>query len=350
MPNRPAHSAAQSIAYLAARHDRFQGALLGLWLAPQAVALSRAAAGSGETALQITNAMAESVALGCMHIRHYIARPLADLRAGFGDTFYQVGSHRPNLPCWLVSVPALLRYHDSWMRRYQWLASQSEALRILAECSDVPFQVATAEILLLGDLLEIVMCDRPSSLLDRVDELHERAHRISLSASSRAVLSPDIVPDQGLYYRDMWDDLFYRYRARYRAFSTLAVGPEEFSPRAFGSTLAGSALTAFSYPESYVMAVQMTIQTMMQLPMQQGETALVAGLVAGALQGGASLPAAWQLHLLRPKSLAVIGSSRVNASGTEASDMKARLTRSDIVEIARQLYSQWAGMKERTNG
>lgn len=263
------------------QRDRFQGALLGLWLAPTAAVLlrSRKTASRHRSSQKDPSDHSSTVPITVsiplsFHLLHTFAfspRAFHQPLSLFLNEQILDGPHdKHKLPCWLASVPALLRYHDSRPRRLQWLASQQLSLEALADLNEVSLSVATEQIVVLGDLLEMALGGQTDPLVDYSTELRR------------------------LQFSDEASQTF---------------GQED---------LTREVLSISGYPKCY--------SRLMPMAVSNDEMALMTGLVAGALQGLEGLPVLWQLSLC---------ADSVQASG---------LTRSVVVDIAGRLFEQWAGM------
>ncbi len=289
------------------RRDRCQGALLGLWLAP-------AAARTLSLSQPATADMAAAMALSFAQINRFTASP---------STFYT----RPwpkVLPYWLFSLPVLLRYHDSWQQRLQWVHrhlsnSLSSPLSSLSGSDSLTKaetkinSIATAQALLLGDLLQIALSQgsNASNLgsstqgqrwqfwQNHFTHLADRAHAYRL------------IPGQTLSYQNLLTDLN----------QALTETLTEASTRTATDQIWVQALAmALAQPQSYRLTTQ--------LAADWGNSALVAPLMAGALQGQAALPVLCQL---RSAHLPLASHQQI-------------LDRATLIAAANRLVDQWAGI------
>ncbi len=297
------------------RRDRCQGALLGLWLAPAAartlnISLSQPVAAD----------MVAAVALSFAQINHFTESP---------STFHT----RPwpqGLPYWLFSLPVLLRYHDSWQQRLQWVHRHlSNSLSGLSRSDSLTTaetkinSIATAQTLLLGDLLQIALSPGSSASnlgstaqgqrwqfwQNHFTHLADRAHAYSL------------ISGQTLFYQRLLTDLDQAFQA-FQAFNpALAKTVAEVSPQTAADQVWVQALAiALDQLQSYRLTTP--------LPATWGYSALVAPLMAGALQGQAALPVLCQICSAQPPL---------------AADQQI-LNRSTVMAAANRLVDQWAGI------
>lgn len=230
-----------STGHLRSLRDRFRGVLLGLWLAPTAVSAGPASA-SNQTGL-----LAEAAAFSLLQTSAFLRRPHAfDLsRAQMGKSLYGGQSSL------LASIPLLLRYCDRWERRLGWIdAQRSTVARVLHQP-----EAAITHFLVLGDLLELLLCRPDSSPVVGLSQLQKRSVRYALSATEQR----------------RYDKILAELSA--------GVATESF---------AEAALIALLHPESYSLPVQIAAS-------RKGIDPLVTAVVAGAMGGRASLPAHWQL-------------------------------------------------------
>lgn len=225
-----------SIGHLRSLRDRFRGVLLGLWLTPTAVSLGP---DSDQTGL-LAEAAAFSLAQTSAFLRqpHAFGLPCAQME----DSLY-AGQF-----LLLASVPLLLRYCDHGERRSQWIAAQRSTIARLHQP-----EAAIAQFLILGDLLELLLCRPDSSPVAGLSQL-QRSVRYALPTTEQ------------------------RHYDKILAELSAGVATESFT---------GAALTALLHPESYSLPVQIAAG--------KKSDPLVAAVVAGAIGGQASLPAHWQL-------------------------------------------------------
>ena len=266
--------------------DRFRGALIGLSLAPTAVSAQLSADSS-------VNKLSECAAFSLEQTRVFLRQPHAfDLShvqtASCSYDSELIGSESV---LW-ASIPVLLRYHDSWQRRLQWVSdgwqrSASAPSSWALTGSSQPAQADIfAQVLVLGELLELLLNGHCLPIAG-LSQLQERPTAIALSTHL-----PVIAP----HYR--------------RILAALWTGASNASPPASLQSLSAAseatarqgfvdaALIALRYLESYPISVQMAAK-------QGGTAPLVTALIAGAWGGQASLPALWQTSPYCPKILAM---------------------------------------------
>lgn len=274
--------------------DHFCGALLGLWLAPVAVSL-------GGESRSIIN---DSVGTGSFGPTPNYPEMAAMLVDGFAliqlfaleaDAFRQPLSviletaladpDTHPLPVWLVSLPMLLRYHDSRLLRLQWLDAQQSSLQAVAHANRLSWTVATEQIIQLGDFLEMALSGWTDSLLDYVTEL--RGEMLSQSTTQMRV-------DHD--------------------FAKVLLS-------AFGGPSEGAFALSSVFPPAFLPAKAC-----------KGEQMLLLGFLMGVLQGASRLPVLWQMTC---RARAVYGCDlRDNA-----------VSRAVIVGMAHRLFEQWAGIR-----
>ncbi len=229
-----------STGHLRSLRDRFRGVLLGLWLAPTAVSAGPTCA-SNQPGL-----LAEAAAFSLSQSSVFLRRPHAfDLpRTQMGKSLY---GGQFSL---LASIPLLLRYCDRWEWRLGWIEAQRSTVARLHQ----PEAVIT-HFLVLGDLLELLLCKPDSSPVVGLSQLQKRSVLYALSAA-----------EQRCYDKILAELL-------------AGVATESF---------AEAVLIALLHSESYSLPVQIAAS-------RQGIDPLVTAVVAGATGGRVSLPAHWQL-------------------------------------------------------
>lgn len=196
-------------------------------------------------------------------------------------------------PMLKVAAPQLLRYHDSWERRWDWVCSSA------AFMTTQPFvnPLATVQVLILGDLLEVLLCDRAK--LSDFTHLAGRSMRY------------DLPTEQQQYYRNFAEIL--RDRLPLLTLSSASM-PSTFADDAF----VGGLVSALRHLESYALSVQAAAE-------QGGIAPAIAGFLAGATGGVSSLPVLWQIR---------DGRGRGN-------DVKC----SKVLAIADGLFADWSGIQ-----
>ena len=214
----------------------------------------------------------------------------------------------------VAAVPGLLRNHDSWQRRWAWLGSNTTD--------------AIVPILVLGDVLEIVLCSHTPVGLDGVSldgllseftrlqsgptrydlsSSHQRYYQRTLASISSGILSG------GLSNANLSD---------------ANLSDANFPQTAFE----GSVVNALRHPESCVLPVRLSAQMFVHNLGSGGPVSAlrvapaIAGLVGGAMGSQSSLSVLWQVRL---------GQDRAN---------EENVSRSEIMAIADYLYTQWAGI------
>ena len=223
-------------------HDRFRGALLGLSLAP---------------------------AVLC------------------------AGKDGLTLPMLKVAAPKLLRYHDSGERRWGEICS-SEAFMTTQGFVN---PAATVQALILGDLLEVLLCDRP--------ELSDFTHLAGRS------MRYDLPTEQQQYYRNFAEIL--------RDRLSLLTLPSASMPSTFADdAFVGGLVSALRHLESYALSVQTAAE-------YDGIAPAIAGFLAGATGGVSSLPVLWQIRGGRGRG--------------------GELNRSKVMAIADDLFADWSGIQ-----
>ncbi len=304
------------------RRDRCQGALLGLWLAPTAI---RALNSSGRHQ-PVAPDIAAAVALSYAQVNYFTASP---------STFYTQPWPKA-LPYWLVSLPVLLRYHDSWQARLQWLhrhlsnAFSSHLSRLNSLTKSEPKSesqvnsIDIAQALLLGDLLQIALRREGSaSDLDSMDHgqrwQYWQNHLLLLA--DRAPAYRFILGQTRSYSKllaDLDQALNHSSHETFVEAITLTA-PDQIWVKAVAAAIA--------QPQSYGLATRQLAHW--------GNRALVAPVMAGALQGQAALPLLCQL--------------RLEHLPLEAHHRKI-LNRATLIAAANRLVDQWAGILPAVNG
>lgn len=279
--------------------DRFQGALLGTSLVPTALVSGRL------SELLVARSLLQQ-ALDCSlaQTRSFVSAPNAwsiDLVCLPSPAFL--------LP---ACVPVLLRYHDSWRRRFDRLVPlqlQIDCLERDAVAGD--WNGAIAQILMLGDLLEAMSLNASQLALqaDWIAWLTDCAERYQIA--------PQI-------------------HIQYEGLLSAIKASAGYSADEIQRSFVVGVTSALTHLESYVLAIQClsgyssnqaaglgnAAQSDVQMAAQATNAiafdwtaAFVAGLLSGAFSGGSGLPALWQI---RP--------------GIEGSR-----------ELANELFSLWAG-------
>ncbi|NJM97616.1 MAG: hypothetical protein HC800_11040 [Phormidesmis sp. RL_2_1] len=211
-------------------------------------------------------------------------------------------------------MPVMLRYHDNWEQRYRWLSMQLPFFQAFADNHALPLSAVTAQILILGDLLEILLaggydgCYAP--IADRMSQLQSRCQYYRL------------VPDQGLHCRCVLSALLQSLErvdgADGANFGTVAETGFS-SVELYLRPLVTAVVSAMTGVASYSTAVGLTGK-------QMGDM-LAAGLFSGARQGLGGLPVFWQLCPL-----------------FEVDWRSPNTGRTSVIAMADRLFAQWAGI------
>ena len=207
-------------------------------------------------------------------------------------------SAEKRISLWELSL-GLLRHHDDWETRWQWLVSVTE-----------PSCLTRVQALIMGELLERVLCDlsiaRPYQplVLDTKSEFSGFTHSGFTYLENR--LSRYDLPTEAQRYYQM-------------TFTCIA---DDLLPRQGQDAFIIGVLCGLQQSSSYGLAVQTAAQF--------GQLAtIVAGLLSGAMGAEVALPVLWQL------------SDRATTS-----DRTENLTVNylEVVAIADCLFNQWAGV------
>lgn len=296
------------------RLDRFRGALLGLWLAPVAVALlaerwpdcdadgSDSVATSAATSVATAQETATLLSGGFALMHAFASEPAAfrqSLSVIVEAVFEDLGPCP--LPAWLASLPALLRYHDSRSLRLQWLDSQQLSLQALSTSSPLSWAASVDHIIQLGDFLEIALSGWTPPLIDYVTGLCGEP-----SAQSPALATAQKTA-QKIAQTTACDDFIKRLIS------------------AFGGL-----------PEDWFAAGSVFPTALLQARPCKSEQTLLLGLLTGVLNGASQLPVLWQM----------MSSTRL-VYGFDAKGNA--ICRVAIVRMADQLLHQWAGIQPIQN-
>jgi len=195
---------------------------------------------------------------------------------------------------WELSL-GLLRHHDDWETRWQWLVSVAE-----------PFCLTRVQALIMGDLLERVLCDFSIA----------RSHQPLVLNTTKSEFSGFTYLENRLSRYDLPTEAQRYYQT---TFTCVANGllPEQGQDAFSIGVLCGLQPSC-----SYGVAVQRAAQF--------GELAtIVAGLLSGAMGAEVALPVLWQL------------SDRATASD-RAENLPVNYL--EVVAIANRLFNQWAGV------
>ncbi len=309
--------------------DRFQGALLGISLLPTALSPIRSVLGSttwGAAALG-------STALDChteldwrrSQLQQAVDCSLDQTRSFvFAPNSWTVDLAQLQNPAFLLPayVPVLLRYHDSWRRRFDRLMLlKSQIDHLQQEEMTVDGNEAIAQLLMLGDLLEAISLDtsqllsQSSSQLDWIARLADCATRYQRA------------PQIHVRYKQLLSFINVRLSPDVTTCTDYSMGNDKIQ-----QSFAVGLTRALAHPESYILAVQgssgysatctamadniaQSVAQSMEKPSSNWIADFLAGLLSGAFSGSRRLPTLWQI---RP--------------GLD-----------DSQELAARLFSLWAG-------
>ncbi len=195
-------------------------------------------------------------------------------------------------PMLRTAAPKLLRYHDSWERRWDWVRSTEAFIPPKSSANSV----AAVQVLILGDLLEMLLSCRYK--LSGFTHLAGRSMRY------------DLPTNQQRYYQETLAKIS---RGRLPLFSLSSASAHNTFA---GGAFVGGIVSALRQLESYGLSVQAAAG-------YGGIAPAIAGFLAGAAGGLSSLPVLWQIR---------DGLGRGN-------DVKG----SEVIAIADNLFAQWAG-------
>lgn len=194
---------------------------------------------------------------------------------------------------WELSL-GILRHHDHWETRWQWLMSAAE-----------PSCLTPVQALIIGDLLERVLCNG----------LPERPHQ-RLILNTKSGFSDFTYLENRLSRYDLPTEAQRYYQMAFTCVAN-ALPPEQGQDAFISGVLCG-----LRQLPSYGLAVQMAAQF-------GGVAVIVAGLLAGARGAEVALPVLWQL------------SDRATTSD-RAENLPVNYL--EVVAIADRLFNQWAGV------
>ncbi|MGC1307524.1 MAG: hypothetical protein WA885_09865 [Phormidesmis sp.] len=286
--------------------EYFQGALLGLVLAPTALIFDGVPAAAIESINQWVDTSIQSVQM-FLSGQH-------QAKAAQRETAANVYL--------LASLPALLRYANDWQRRWNYLRSAGW-LCIDNSAKDPDW--ATAQILCLGDFLEIILSKHlPNNAWAGKRHPDAWGSLTHLKWRIEQYSAAGLCDQQCQRYQWILGKLTMGLadNGQWQLSQASASEPTDEPTDALNATgLKDSAsfvtavLSAVVHPESYSLAVRMASQG--------GGHSLIAGIVSGALGGRASLPVLWQLNSIDKVSV--------------------------TVATADALCDQWAGIQPLTN-
>lgn len=283
--------------------DRFRGGLLGIGMVPTALAIASQNTAQGTTGDhpdnltgELTGELRKAADFAMVQTKLFTSQPNPLQQLSFHRSLSKKGE-RFTL---LAAIPGLMRYHDSWERRWQQAISNGRIN-----------DVAIVHTLLLGDLLEVVLCGYECDAYSFAC-LEDRLTRCDLSIEQRR------------YYRSSLASISARQLPQVDA-SAGALSPFYLEGVSEGAALIGGAIGALSYPESYRTAVYLSAQYGVIAP-------VIAGLLSGCAGGYSSLPVLWQL------------ADRLSFDEARSrSDPKFNY--SEMMRIADSLFAQWAGVQ-----
>ena len=286
--------------------DRFQGAVIGLWMVP--IALASETYGKGSS----LNSSVESSNLTIA--KDEIACYLTQIDAFLHDP-WRFKLSLPEAISPLSSLPLLLRYSSDHSRRY------SAVFSLLTEGMLEQNAQRLIQILVLGDVLSMVL--NASALpinLPSLAALNVRASECGLSSIQRS------------FYTDLWQML--RDRILHGS-STVA-----------DEVIEGIAI-ALAHPSDYPAAVctaqkDWAVKEVSTTPNTLAISGIVAGVVAGAMGGRTSLPVLWQMHSYSEQSCLQRTESKKNCT-------KYNWEPRQVVNLANRLFSQWAGVVRKSH-
>ncbi len=206
------------------------------------------------------------------------------------------------LGLWRLSLE-LLRHHDAWVTRWQWIVSA------------VPSCLTKVEALIVGDVLELVLCDSFCRCSGQCSAFGHSDGFSGFTHLENRLLRYDLPIEQQRYYRRVFANIS-------ACLSPVALLSVDWSPQRNQDAVIKGVLCGLQHPASYGLSVQMAVQF--------GEIAtLIAGLLAGALCSQSALPVLWQLK-----------------HSATADDSLADLAFKyiDVVAIADRLFNQWSGV------
>ncbi|MEM9088521.1 MAG: hypothetical protein AAGC93_07225 [Cyanobacteria bacterium P01_F01_bin.53] len=298
--------------------DRFQGALLGLWLSPTAMALSLSNESPGlpdhsvpdisvdisrlaYSTLPLSFELMRAFSLESNRFDQYLSSVVG---CGDGDDCDGDDAGQCHLPCWLACVPALLRYHDSQSRRLKWLALHQPHLELLAVRNRVAWAVAHEQILILGDFMEIVL------------------GRMALGIKAAPLLN---------YFTELRMQRVVESNDYMAAVDSIGYSPADFTDVLWH---------AVECPGGYAAAMQGAFERAVSSHRQQGlyrqawDDVLLTGFAAGMLYGAGALPVSWQVAGFSHQ----FGSNQVGL-------IHSGISRPEVVDIAGRLFERWVGIR-----
>ena len=195
-------------------------------------------------------------------------------------------------------APGLLRHHDHWQRRRQWIENAAPSQTSVSQTSVSQTSIDTAQLLLAGDWLEAIITNKN--------------HLSSFVTESQDRIESD----------------FHRYN-----FSDEQMQCYQASHQCLHRVLRQNAVVS----ESYALSIQTvakeihTSKTLTEYESALRRTAII-GFLVGAAGGLAALPVLWQMDL-----------AQTNFSQADYQN-SVSTSRQAILIAANQLYEQWAGV------
>lgn len=309
--------------------DKFQGAVMGLWMAPTAL---------HSDGLHFETLRNSGADLGLSVFSDAIARYLSQIDA-FLQSPRSFDSSEISSDSALSSLPVLLRYHGDSARRCRAVFEFA-----LGRESQRNAQLL-AQQLILGDILSIALSgfrqysksslETGSQLLDRLLKTFPTTAALKSRASDCRLSTL-----QHRCYQDLWQSLR--------------------SQVIQGSMTAGDAVTdgiaiALTQLDNYSAAVQQaqsayasgcTSSRSNRVDAKGVDSVLVTSVVAGALGGRKSLPVLWQLepNMKQPGS----ERSSVEPDCIRQNYSYQRMRRNQVIDMANRLFDQWAGIARKS--
>lgn len=319
--------------------DRFQGALIGLWMVPIALRSSKPAStseadvnkGKGDLWPERTSnreALSAAIAYSLAQVDTFLHSPqnfsFQYLRSSEIDSVCAPDSLAFSSLA-LSSLPVLLRYHSDYLRR-------DRAVLTLMSKSELEQNAQhLAQCLVLGDVLSMAF---NAPLLNSLPFLGDSMMSLpTVAALERQASSCGLSSLQRRRYQDLWQSLSSR---------MLRGSTEASDPVIEGIAIA---LTQPSYPTALLRAQQTARNycdsrkyTSRSVPTDSFfiESMLVASVVAGVWWGRRSLPVLWQMQSCN-KPIYV----KCSYSGRSWRLQQA-------IGMANSLFDQWAGITQKT--
>ncbi len=339
--------------------DRFQGAVMGLWMVPMALYSNNSQYGDdrnfnadsgirsfgSDLLVEADNEAAASAA---------ITGHLTEIDA-FLHSPQRFKSSKAGSDSVLSSLPVLLRYHSDSVRRCH------AVFEFTSSKEPEPDVQRLGQKLIFGDILSIVLgssrlSHKPSfGIGSNLTEAFPTAATLEARASDCGLSSL-----QHRCYQDLWQSL------RNRVMHGLAVA---------GDAVVDGIAIALTQPNNYSAAVQQAQRTrassyvsnllsavsnkvdVSEVDASEVDSVLVTSVIAGALSGRKSLPVLWQLRPDIEQSDSRQPDSRQPDSqqpGTNPDYVKQNyrgqsMRRRQVVSMANLLFDQWAGIARKSH-